>query len=64
MPGWLLKPSPKSSAAGRAPSAPKASVYVNGEKHETLQGPDIVREFTEFLDEYVATQYGPRVSQI
>ena len=63
MPGWPLKPSPKSSAAGSAPSAPKAPVYVNGDKHETLLRPDIVREFTEFLDEYVATQYGPTVSQ-
>jgi len=38
--------------------APKAPVYVDGVKRTTLQGADIVREFTELLDEYVEARWG------
>ena len=42
---------------------PKAPVYVDGEKRTTLQGPGIVREFTELLDDYVETRWGRTVSR-
>ncbi len=36
---------------------PKAPVYVDGELRVTLKGDNIVREFIEILDDYVARKY-------
>jgi (E)-4-hydroxy-3-methylbut-2-enyl-diphosphate synthase len=40
---------------GEAPTAP---VYVDGEKHCTLKGDGIAKEFTKLVDEYVERRYG------
>ena len=37
---------------------PKAPVYVDGRLLVTLKGDDIVAEFLEILDDYVASRYG------
>ncbi len=37
---------------------PKAPVYRDGKFVKTLQGPGIVEDFNEMLDEYVASRYG------
>ena len=37
---------------------PKAPVYRDGKFVKTLQGPGIVEDFNEMLDEYVAARYG------
>ena len=37
---------------------PKAPVYVDGRLMVTLRGDEIVNEFLEILEEYVATHYG------
>jgi (E)-4-hydroxy-3-methylbut-2-enyl-diphosphate synthase len=37
---------------------PKAPVYVDGRLMVTLRGDEIVSEFLEILEEYVATRYG------
>jgi len=37
---------------------PKAPVYVDGRLLITLRGTEIVSEFLEILDEYVASRYG------
>ena len=39
---------------------PKAPVYVDGRLLRTLKGDRIVAEFTEILDEYVATRYSEK----
>src|ERR1041384_219759 len=40
---------------------PRAPVYVDGSKFVTLQGPTIVPEFIQILDEYIATRYAAAV---
>jgi (E)-4-hydroxy-3-methylbut-2-enyl-diphosphate synthase len=43
---------------------PVAPVFVDGEKHTTLRGDDIVPRFLEILDAYVAQRYpGPTVER-
>ncbi len=44
---------------GEAPSCP---VYIDGEKHVTLQGPhqELAAAFRELIDDYVATKYPSR----
>ncbi|NNF06612.1 MAG: flavodoxin-dependent (E)-4-hydroxy-3-methylbut-2-enyl-diphosphate synthase, partial [Candidatus Eisenbacteria bacterium] len=37
---------------------PKAPVFVDGRLLKTLKGPDLVQEFLEILDDYVAQRYG------
>jgi (E)-4-hydroxy-3-methylbut-2-enyl-diphosphate synthase len=37
---------------------PKAPVYVDGRLLVTLRGDDIVAEFLQILEDYVATRYG------
>jgi (E)-4-hydroxy-3-methylbut-2-enyl-diphosphate synthase len=41
--------------------SPRAPVYVDGVKRTTLQGPEIVREFTELVEEYVEARWGRAV---
>ena len=41
--------------------APKAPVFVDGEKRTTLQGPGIVEDFMKLLDDYVEERYGRAV---
>ncbi|MGH2570507.1 MAG: flavodoxin-dependent (E)-4-hydroxy-3-methylbut-2-enyl-diphosphate synthase [bacterium] len=44
--------------------SPKAPVYVDGVRHTTLQGPEIVREFTGLVEEYVETRWGGTVRRV
>jgi (E)-4-hydroxy-3-methylbut-2-enyl-diphosphate synthase len=44
--------------------APKAPVFVDGEKRTTLQGPEIVHDFLALLDEYVEARYGGALSGV
>jgi len=37
---------------------PKAPVYVDGRLRTTLQGDDLVAQFIEILNEYVAERFG------
>lgn len=37
---------------------PKAPVFVDGRLLKTLKGPDLVQEFLDILDDYVAQRYG------
>jgi (E)-4-hydroxy-3-methylbut-2-enyl-diphosphate synthase len=37
---------------------PKAPVYVDGRLHVTLKGENIVPEFLDILERYVAARYG------
>jgi (E)-4-hydroxy-3-methylbut-2-enyl-diphosphate synthase len=39
---------------------PRAPVYVDGSKFVTLQGPSIVPDFIQMLDEYIATRYAAK----
>jgi (E)-4-hydroxy-3-methylbut-2-enyl-diphosphate synthase len=39
---------------GESPAAP---VYIDGEKAMTLRGDNIAREFTQIVDDYVASKY-------
>ena len=41
---------------------PKAPVYVDGKLLTTLRGDDIVSEFLQILEEYVASHYAPATS--
>lgn len=41
-----------------ASEEPKAPVYIDGKLHTTLRGQEIVAEFIEILNQYVANRYG------
>ena len=41
---------------------PKAPVYVDGKLLTTLRGDNIVSEFLQILEEYVASHYAPATS--
>lgn len=44
--------------------APRAPVYRDGEFVRTLQGPRIVQEFNEMLEQYVQARYGQVIEQV
>lgn len=45
---------------GEAPSAP---VFINGEKHLTLRGEGVSGDFLELIEQYVSTNYTPRIRE-